>query len=121
MSSPDPLHMADAARPPLIELDRASVIRGQVRVLHELSLRIEQGGHTAILGPNGCGKSTFIQVMTRQLYPLAHGDGRAPVRMKSCVLVPRHRLRPMPQSRRRRPSALNRSAAKAAHRCGKAS
>lgn len=66
---------------PLIELDRACVIRSQVRVLHDLSLRIEQGQHTALLGPNGCGKSSFIKLITRELYPLAHGDGTVAVRV----------------------------------------
>ncbi len=70
-----------ASRVPLIELDRACVIRGQVRVLHDLSLRIEQGQHTALLGPNGCGKSSFIKLITRELYPLAHGDGTVAVRV----------------------------------------
>ena len=70
-----------ASSVPLIELDRACVIRGQVRVLHDLSLRIEQGQHTALLGPNGCGKSSFIKLITRELYPLAHGDGTVAVRV----------------------------------------
>lgn len=70
---------ADA--PPLIELDRATVVRGQVKVLHELTLRIAQGQHTALLGPNGCGKSTFIKLITRELYPLAHADGHVSVRV----------------------------------------
>ncbi|MEN5210012.1 ATP-binding cassette domain-containing protein [Stenotrophomonas terrae] len=70
---------ADAV--PLIELDHACVIRGQVRVLHELNLRIEQGQHTAILGPNGCGKSSFIKLITRELYPLARADGQVPVKV----------------------------------------
>ncbi len=67
--------------PPLIELDHASVIRGQVKVLHGLSLRIAQGQHTALLGPNGCGKSTFIKLITRELYPLAQADGRVAVKV----------------------------------------
>ncbi|WP_312370557.1 ATP-binding cassette domain-containing protein [Stenotrophomonas sp.] len=71
--------VANAA--PLIELDHACVIRGQVRVLHELNLRIEQGQHTAILGPNGCGKSSFIKLITRELYPLARADGHVPVKV----------------------------------------
>lgn len=75
-TSPSPLSTT-----PLIELDRACVIRGQVRVLHELSLRIAQGQHTALLGPNGCGKSSFIKLITRELYPLAHGDGTVAVRV----------------------------------------
>lgn len=66
---------------PLIELDKACVIRGQVRVLHELNLRIDQGQHTAILGPNGCGKSSFIKLITRELYPLARVDGHVPVKV----------------------------------------
>lgn len=66
---------------PLIELDHACVIRGQVRVLHELNLRIAQGQHTAILGPNGCGKSSFIKLITRELYPLARADGHVPVKV----------------------------------------
>jgi iron complex transport system ATP-binding protein len=66
---------------PLIELDRASVTRGQVRVLHELSLSIAMGQHTAILGPNGCGKSSFIKLITRELYPLARTGGEAPVKV----------------------------------------
>lgn len=70
-----------SATAPLIELDRASVVRGQVRVLHELSLRIAQGQHTALLGPNGCGKSSFIKLITRELYPLAHADGSVAVRV----------------------------------------
>lgn len=65
----------------MIELDRATVIRGQVKVLHELSLRIVQGQHTAVLGPNGCGKSTLIKLITRELYPLVLGDGGVAVRV----------------------------------------
>lgn len=67
--------------PPLIALDQAHVVRGQVRVLHGLSLAIAQGQHTALLGPNGCGKSSFIKLLTRELYPLARADGVAPVQV----------------------------------------
>lgn len=70
-----------ATAAPLIELDHACVVRGQVRVLHDLALRIEQGQHTAILGPNGCGKSSFIKLITRELYPLARADGHVPVKV----------------------------------------
>lgn len=49
---------------------RVSVMRGTRAVLHELDLRIGVGEHVAILGPNGCGKSTLIKTIHRELYPL---------------------------------------------------
>lgn len=52
-----------------------------MKVLHGLSLRIAQGQHTALLGPNGCGKSTFIKLITRELYPLAQADGTVAVKV----------------------------------------
>ena len=70
----------DLSPPPLIELDRASVVRGDHRVLHDLSLRIVAGQHTAILGPNGCGKSSFVKLISRELYPLAR-EGESPVKV----------------------------------------
>ncbi len=46
-------------------------MRGDRLVLDGLSIRIETGEHVAILGPNGCGKSTLIKTITRECYPLA--------------------------------------------------
>jgi iron complex transport system ATP-binding protein len=45
-------------------------VRGEKIVLHDLTLRIGAGEHVAILGPNGCGKSTLIKTITRECYPL---------------------------------------------------
>jgi len=59
---------------PYIEFDNVTIVRGAKRVLSSLSLSIAQGEHIAILGPNGCGKSTFIKALTRELYPYA-GSG----------------------------------------------
>jgi len=69
------------ATDPLLELDEASVMQGTRRVLDRLSLRIGLGEHTAILGANGSGKSTLVKLIDRQLYPLAHDDGRPAVRI----------------------------------------
>lgn len=72
---------ADAASTPLIELDRATVLRGARPALREISFRIASGQHTAILGPNGCGKSTFVKLIHRELYPVARPAEPAPVRV----------------------------------------
>jgi iron complex transport system ATP-binding protein len=57
---------------PLIEFERVTVMRGRTVALQEVSLRIGVGEHIAILGPNGCGKSTLIKTITRECYPLIH-------------------------------------------------
>jgi len=72
---------ANIAPPPLLEIDAATVLRGSHPALDRLNLRIEAGQHTAILGANGSGKSTLVQLIARQLYPLAPDDGRRPVRV----------------------------------------
>jgi iron complex transport system ATP-binding protein len=54
-----------------LELQQVNVARGDKVVLHDVNLRIEAGEHIAILGPNGCGKSTLIKTITRECYPLA--------------------------------------------------
>ncbi len=46
------------------------VARGERVVLHNVNLTIRAGEHVAILGPNGCGKSTLILAMTCQIYPI---------------------------------------------------
>jgi iron complex transport system ATP-binding protein len=57
--------------PPLLAFRHVSVMLGGKRVLHDISLTIGAGEHVAILGPNGCGKSTLIKTITRECYPLA--------------------------------------------------
>ena len=57
--------------PEFLELDHVNVARGENVVLHDINLRVESGEHIAILGPNGCGKSTLIKTMTCECYPLA--------------------------------------------------
>ena len=61
---------------PLIELERVWVMRGEKIVLRDVSLRIGVGEHVAILGPNGCGKSTLIKTIMRECYPLVREGSR---------------------------------------------
>jgi iron complex transport system ATP-binding protein len=56
--------------PPLIELENVTVRRDDRIALDSVSLSIAQGEHVAILGPNGCGKSTLIKLISRDLYPV---------------------------------------------------
>jgi iron complex transport system ATP-binding protein len=57
--------------PSFLELEHVNVARGDTTVLHDVNLRVDAGEHIAILGPNGCGKSTLIKTMTCECYPLA--------------------------------------------------
>ncbi len=57
--------------PSFLELEHVNVARGENTVLHDINLSIDAGEHVAILGPNGCGKSTLIKTMTCECYPLA--------------------------------------------------
>ncbi|MFZ0746549.1 MAG: ATP-binding cassette domain-containing protein [Terracidiphilus sp.] len=53
-----------------LSLRRVNVARGDRVVLHNINLTIRAGEHVAILGPNGCGKSTLILAMSCQIYPI---------------------------------------------------
>ncbi len=53
-----------------LDLRKVNVARGERVVLHDVNLTIRAGEHVAILGPNGCGKSTLIMAMTCQIYPI---------------------------------------------------
>jgi iron complex transport system ATP-binding protein len=53
-----------------LDLREVNVARGDRVVLHDVNLTIRAGEHVAILGPNGCGKSTLILTITCQIYPI---------------------------------------------------
>jgi iron complex transport system ATP-binding protein len=57
-------------RSEFLELRQVNVARGERVVLHDVNLTVRTGEHVAILGPNGCGKSTLIMAMTCQVYPI---------------------------------------------------
>jgi iron complex transport system ATP-binding protein len=76
--SPDTTHSPST---PLLDIQEASVLRGERLILDRLSLRLDIGQHTAILGANGSGKSTLIRLIARQIYPLARTDGRPSVKL----------------------------------------
>jgi iron complex transport system ATP-binding protein len=53
-----------------LSMRNVDIARGQKVVLHDINLQISSGEHIAILGPNGCGKSTLIKAMTCECYPI---------------------------------------------------
>jgi iron complex transport system ATP-binding protein len=67
-------------QPPLLDLRNVRVMRGNVNrgiaanngkiVLDDFNLRVDVDEHLAVLGPNGCGKSTLIKTITRECYPV---------------------------------------------------
>ncbi|MDR3742087.1 MAG: ATP-binding cassette domain-containing protein [Terracidiphilus sp.] len=59
-----------AANSEFLELSNVNVARGDRIVLHDVNLSVRAGEHVAILGPNGCGKSTLILTITCQIYPI---------------------------------------------------
>src|ERR1700683_3068363 len=53
-----------------LSMRNVDVARGQKVVLQDIDLKIATGEHVAILGPNGCGKSTLIKAMMCECYPI---------------------------------------------------
>lgn len=78
-AAPDEL-VAEDRDAPLLRLRDATVIRHnqaeEIRILDRLNLAIPQGVHTAILGPNGSGKTSLLKLLNRQFYPSVQ-DGQS--------------------------------------------
>ena len=62
--------MTSTGNEAFLSLENVNVARGDNVVLHDINLSIRKGEHIAILGPNGCGKSTLIKTITCECYPL---------------------------------------------------
>src|SRR4029078_7372553 len=66
---------------PILELVNATLIRGRTRVLDGLTFTIQQGEHTAILGPNGAAKASLIRLLSRDDRPRASENGVPALRL----------------------------------------
>jgi iron complex transport system ATP-binding protein len=62
-----------------LALENVNVARGENIVLHDVNLSVRKGEHIAILGPNGCGKSTLIKTITCECYPIARPGTRVSI------------------------------------------
>ncbi len=61
---PAPRHYELPAEGPLLELEKVSVSYGDLEVLREVSWRFGRGQHCCVSGPNGCGKTTLLSLVT---------------------------------------------------------
>lgn len=62
---------AEAARDPLLQLDRLCVRYGAVEAVRELSLEVRSGEIVALLGANGAGKSSTLSAIVGLVRPAA--------------------------------------------------
>ena len=53
----------------IIRFEHVNVAYEDKNVLHDISLSIAEGQHTAILGANGSGKSTLLKLFSNDIYP----------------------------------------------------
>ncbi len=68
----------------MLDLRHICVMRGQKVALDDFSIRIRADEHVAILGPNGCGKSTLIKTITRECYPVAQEHSSMAILGEEC-------------------------------------
>lgn len=56
---------------PVLELSRIRLFRGDTTIIDDLSWRIGRGEHWAVLGPNGSGKTSLLNIASGALWPSA--------------------------------------------------
>ena len=67
-------------RPPILELHDIRAGYGPIEVVHGVSLEVPAGSVMALLGPNGGGKTTMLNVCAGTLAP---NSGEVPSRAPS--------------------------------------
>lgn len=60
-----------AGRETVLEIDRVSAGYEKLQVLREVSFGVRRGEIVALLGPNGCGKTTLLRVIGKLIEPTA--------------------------------------------------
>lgn len=73
----------------LIAADRLSMRFGGIVAVHELDFAVDEGELVGLIGPNGCGKTTTINMLTGHLTPVA---GRILLRGQPVQGMPAHKF-----------------------------
>ena len=55
---------------PILDIQHATVYRGDICVFSDFSFALHEGEHAAIIGPNGAGKSTLLKLLSGEVHPL---------------------------------------------------
>ena len=73
----------------MLRADRVSFAYADNPVLHDVSLTVERGGLTGVLGPNGSGKTTLLRLLGGLLRP---SSGRVTLDAEDLSTHPRRTL-----------------------------
>jgi ABC-type molybdenum transport system, ATPase component/photorepair protein PhrA len=63
----------------IIEIKNIKSYIGDTNVFSDFSITIPEGCNTAILGPNGSGKTTFLKLITKELFPVFNEESHIKV------------------------------------------
>ena len=55
----------------IISFENITAGYGRTRILDNLSFRVSEGEVFGVIGPNGCGKTTMLNVLTGSIYPIS--------------------------------------------------
>ncbi|MCL2143711.1 MAG: ATP-binding cassette domain-containing protein [Methanomassiliicoccaceae archaeon] len=65
----------------VIEFENVSLVRGGVRILDDISVKISKGESVAVIGPNGSGKSSMMKILKGDARPYSDENKRTVCRL----------------------------------------
>lgn len=74
----------------MLKVDNINFFYGEVQVLKDVSIKVDEGEFVAIFGPNGHGKSTLLKVICGLLKPVSgsiHYDNQVISRLSTQAIV----------------------------------